>query len=214
MDVSVDASTFWRRVFDVILHHDWPKVIQGMAANAKKRRQCADYDTGSVTDYEALCLLMLAHYLQAKTVIEVGTFIGMSTVALAHSPSVTAVYTCDISNDCLPATKVIRTYPKRSSTDMLLDLVRREVRADLCFFDGVLNPKDVDLLQNVTHPETVYAFHDYNYGPKIRKGGKLEIMPRKGIGNVQLLLLYLHGYLLIEPQPETTLALLVPEFRL
>lgn len=212
--IVLTAEAFWRRVSDVILHPYWPKLIQGMAANAEKRRQCADYDTGSVTEYEALCLLMLAHYLQAKTIIEVGTFVGMSTVALAHPPCVTAVYTCDISNNCLPATKVIRTYPKQSSTDMLRDVVRREVRADLCFFDGVLNPGDVDLLQQVTHPETVYAFHDYNYGPKIRKGGKLEIMPRKGIGNVQLLMPVLHGYVLIEPQPETTLALLVPELRL
>lgn len=188
--------------------------IQWLAREAVKRRADADYDTGSITVFEAYTLVILAEYLDARVVVEVGTFIGMSTTALAYASAVEAIYTCDASNDCLPAKGKIHTYPKQSSTEMLRDLVQRAVKADLCFFDGSLVPADADLLLRVTHPETVYAFHDYNYGPKIRKGGVLETMPRKGIGNVRALFPRLSGYVLIEPQPDTTLALLVPEVRL
>jgi len=112
---------------------------------------------------------------------------------------------------------VIRTYPKRSSTEMLQALRRHGVCADLCFFDGTLRQVDADLLVHVTHAATVFAFHDYNYGPKIRrKGGAtyLQTMPPKGIGNVDLVRSVCPRHVLIEPQPETTLALMVPESRL
>lgn len=212
--LAIEVSTFWTRVVNSVSALNTIDVVRQMSIEAERHRRFADYDTGSITGYEAFCLLALAEYLHAKVVIEVGTFVGLSTMALAEATAVEAVYTCDASNDCLKSTETIRTYPRRTSTDMLRDLAKRQVRADLCFFDGVLMPPDVDLLQRVTHPETVYAFHDYNYGPKIRKGGTREMMPRKGIGNVRALQPVLYGYVLIEPQPETTLALLVPELRL
>lgn len=204
----------------------WPKVLGAGAAaarharvqrimlSAEARRVRADYDTGSITEQEAVSLCALAEYLKARVVIEVGTFIGTSTEALAHAATVEAVYTCDCSNDCLPQTDIIHTHPRLRSTDMLRRLVALKVRADLCFFDGVLSAEDADLLGSVTHPRTVYALHDYNYGPKIRrKGGSvyLETMPRKGIGNGDLLRPRLPKHVLVEPADGTTLALIVPE---
>ena len=150
-------------------------------------------------------------------ILEVGTFIGTSTTALASARSVEALYTCDASNNCLPETGVIHTYPKQTSSAMLRDLGRRGVLADLCFFDGALHTDDALLLAGVTTPNTVYAFHDYNYGPKIRQkpdgSTYLETMPRKGIGNVNLLRPQLPRHILIEPLAGTTLALLIPESR-
>ena len=43
-----------------------------------------------------------ADHMGARVVIEIGTFVGLSTTALASGPTVEAVYTCDASNDCLP----------------------------------------------------------------------------------------------------------------
>lgn len=204
-------SDVWPRMFASVAHLDSASVVRAILQDSERRRRFADYDTGSVTGFEAFCLLALVQACQARVVIEVGTFIGVSTRALALGALVRAVYTCDASNDCVPPTDVIRPYPKRSSTAMLQDLVRLEVRADVCFFDGVLREGDADLLMRVTHPDTVYAFHDYNYGPKLRKGGRLETVPRKGIGNVHVLRPLLPTHVLIDPQPETTLAVLVPE---
>lgn len=209
--LAMKATDFWASVAPVVPSSICLSFIEQIATAADARRVRADYDTGSVTAYEAYLLWSLA--FRARVVIEVGTFIGTSTHALAAGNAVQAVYTCDVSNDCLAATDVIHPYPKVTSTVMLMDLCKRGVRADLCFFDGVLNLRDADLLRNVTHLETVFAFHDYNYGPKQRKRG-LETMPRKGIGNVNLLRPHLPAHVLIEPRPETTLALLVPESRL
>lgn len=191
--------------------------MRRLAIEAEARRGAADYDTGSILEIEAYYLWAIAESIGARVVIEVGTFIGMSTTALASASTVEAVYTCDASNDCLPSTSVIRTYPKRSSTDMLRELRTRGVVADLCFFDGALSPVDADLLKALTHARTVFAFHDFNFGPKQRvKNGNayLETMPRKGIGNVNLLKPRLWKHVLVPPLPDTTLALLVPESRL
>lgn len=210
---TLAVETFWARVLQA-LPSDGHEHVKSILPEAEDRRIRADYDTGSITEDEAVRLLALAQWITARVILEVGTFIGVSTVALSRAHGVEAVYTCDASNDCLPSAGVIHTYPKRNSTTMLRDLIKRQVRADLCFFDGVLMPPDPELLLRVTHRQTVYAFHDYNFGPKIRKGGVLETVPRKGIGNVRALQPLLPRYALIEPPPDTTLALLVPETKL
>jgi hypothetical protein len=212
---SVPSSEFWYSVLPISPRVDWSERVSAIAAEAEPRRGRADYDTGSISEAEAYSLIALAEFLAAETVLEVGTFIGMSTSALASGSRVAAVYTCDASNDCLPKTAVIRTYPKRTSTQMFRELLARGVRADLCFFDGVLDRDDAVALADLTYARTVYAFHDYNYGPKIRrqKGGGtyLETVPRKGVGNVELLQPRLPGHTLVAPLAGSTLALLVPE---
>jgi predicted O-methyltransferase YrrM len=199
-------------------HTDRVTLIRQLVDEAEFRRVKADYNTGSIEPAEALELMDLAERITARVVIEVGTFIGLSATALASASCVDVVYTCDCSNDCLPNDTKIRTYPKTSSTQMFRELVARKVRADLCFFDGVLSQYDADVLLNaLTHQGTVYAVHDYSYGPKVRrrKDGTtyLETMPRKGIGNVNLLAPRLTGHQLVKPAPGTTLAMLVPVVR-
>lgn len=205
------TTLFADRVLIFSQSDDVRRFVLYLISGAEARRDRADYDTGSITDDEACFLFSLAELLHSRVVIEVGTFIGRSTTSIAGAIGVDCVYTCDASNDCLPDMDYIRTYPKQTSIKMLGDLAKKKVVADLCFFDGVLCEQDVNLLALVTHDRTVYAFHDYNYGPKIRKGGKLETMPRKGIGNVRLLQPNLPHHCLIEPFEGSTLALLVPE---
>jgi hypothetical protein len=188
----------------------WLTDVDLLWLEAHGRRGRADYDTGSIALNEAYQLRALAEFLKARVVIDVGTFIGTSACALASASTVREVYTCDFSNDCLPSSDVITTFPKVRSTDMLRDLAKRSVKADLCFFDGVLRDEDVDLLEWVTTPKVVFAVHDYNYGPKIRKHG-LETVPRKGIGNIRLLKRRWPSHVLVEPMPNSLVALLVPE---
>lgn len=212
------ASAFWSAVLPAEPDGLWLAKVRRIADEAQMRRHFAEYNTGSISEDEAYSLLALAEHIRARVVIEVGTFIGTSTLALASGSRVEAVYTCDSSNDCLPSHGVVTVYPKRTSTEMLRDLLdklRLKWLADLCFFDGVLSPIDTDLILRVTHERTVYAFHDYNYGPKIRHSKQgtqyLETMPRKGVGNVHLMAPRLPRHVLVEPRDGTTLALLVPE---
>ncbi len=195
----------------------WRELVRQLAVTAEVRRAKADYNTGSILEEEAYRLLMVVKHLQAKVVIEVGTFVGLSTTAMALASCVKELYTCDASNDCLPSDRVIRTFPKQTSTQMFKTLLTQGVTADLVFLDGTLSFVDVQTLKMLLHAGSVIAVHDYNYGPKIRmKRGQVvhEIVPRKGVGNVRLLKPFLKRHVLVEPQDGTTLALLVPESRL
>jgi len=209
------APNFWASVLRTALEVSERVPIAPLMKAAEKHRWKCDYNTGSIAADEALYLAAIAQMLQAKVIIEVGTFIGTSTMALASADSVEAIYTCDSSNDCLPSGGVIHTFPKQTSTVMLSALVKRQVRADLCFFDGHLSDKDAELLLRLTGPDTVFTFHDYHYGPKIRKkkggGTFMETLPRKGIGGVRLLQPLLPHHVLAEPMTGTTVAALVPK---
>lgn len=207
---AVALAAWWSVVLPAVPPKAWLEDTRQIAADAEARRVRADYNTGSITAWEAYLLRALVEHLRAQVVIEVGTFIGTSTYAIAFASTVMAVYTCDASNDCLPSTEVIRTFPKQSSTHMLQRLVQDSVQADLCFFDGTLQPTDLDLLVRVCGPRTVFALHDYTYGPKRRKSGWVTV-PRKGIGNARLLQPHWPTHRIVEPLPDTTLALLVPE---
>jgi hypothetical protein len=98
---------------------------------------------------------------------------------------------------------------------MLLALLNDTVLADLLFFDGLIRVDDWRMILAVSRLQAVFAFHDYNYGSKIRgKRGAQYLehgIPRKGIGNVTLLKPHLPHHVLIEPQPGSIIALLVPE---
>jgi hypothetical protein len=209
------ATDFWASVLPAVPNAEWMRRVSDLASEASQRRSKADYNTGSIAWMEAYQLCALATYIKARVVIEVGTFIGTSAHALALGSHVEAVYTCDISNDCCPSTDVIHAHPFTASNDMLHRLCKKGVSADLCFFDGHLNREDAEALRVLTHPSTVFAFHDYDYGPKIRHRADgstyHEVIPRKGIGNVQLMKPWLSGHVLVEPLQGNVLALLVPE---
>lgn len=211
MKAVLAPASFWAKALPAELDGRWMADAQRIALDADTRRVRADYDTGSILPFEAYMLRALADHLAAQVAIEVGTFIGTSTMALAAASSVHAVYTCDVSNDCLGHRPKVTSFPKVRSTEMFRRLVALGVCADLCFFDGVLEEQDIALLAALCHPRTVFAVHDYNFGPKIRKNGARETMPRKGIGNARLLQQKWPTLTVVEPLPGTTLALLVPE---
>jgi hypothetical protein len=208
--LALERREAWATVLPDHPNPVWQEDARRILAEAEKRRWLSDYNTGSIAEFEAYLLRALAEFLKARVVIDVGTFIGTSACALASASTVTAVYTCDASNDCLHSTDVITTFPKVGSTEMLRTLAKRGVRADLCFFDGVLRHEDIDLLTRVTTPKVVFAVHDYNYGPKIKKHG-LVTVPRKGIGNIHALRRAWPSHLLVEPLPNALVALLMPE---
>jgi predicted O-methyltransferase YrrM len=210
--VSAVMAPFWDRAIQAEPNKPWQREIRRIVVESEARREQAQYNTGSILECEAYALRCLAEYLKARVVIEVGTFIGASTCALASASSVETVYTCDVSNDCVRGTTKIRTHPMQTSTQMLQRLAKIGVKADLCFFDGSLTAEDVELLAGVCHKSTVFAVHDYNYGPKVRTWG-METLPRKGIGNMWLLQPKWPHYAVVKPvcAPGHTLAALVPE---
>ena len=150
--------------------------------------------------HQMVQLRMLCQRQKPKTIIEVGTFIGNSAMAMQADK----IYTCDRDNDCLPSTSVIRTFPYTKSTDMFVRLLAEGVVADMFFLDGRLDARcDLELVKRLSHPRTIYVVDDY-------------AMNQKGIVNMALLVQMLDKgapYSLIECDhrvPQSTLAVLAP----
>jgi len=164
-------------------------------------REEADYNTGSLDKRDVEDLQDVVFHFGPKTVAEVGTFIGRSTMAIAHSMDEGGtIYTCDVSNDIkLPEVtggKIVQ-YPKKSSTDMFEDLLKQKVKVDLFYIDGRLSPKDIRLIQELMHNKTVLVLDDFEG-------------VEKGVGNAMLLMQHLTGYALIYPRWNGKTAILMP----
>ena len=164
-------------------------------------RDEADYDTGSLNEGDVQDLQDVVFHFRPTAVAEVGTFIGRSTMAIAHSMDEGGtIYTCDVSNDIkLPEVTggTIVQYPKKSSTDMFEDLLKQKVKVDLFYIDGRLSPKDIRLILELMHNKTVFVLDDFEG-------------VEKGVGNAMLLMQYLTGYALIYPRWNGKTAILIP----
>lgn len=158
--------------------------IERIYAFTDTLRAKARYNTGSITPAACAYLWTLCRKFSPKIVVEIGTFIGNSTLVLASHAL--HVYTCDKDNDCLHASPIITTHPQTTSTEMLWGLVESGVKADLFFFDGRIQGPDLALILRLSHPFTVYLFDDYE---------RME----KGTCNVGMLYPYLKDYTLVHP---------------
>jgi hypothetical protein len=181
----------------------WRSEVQAAYALADTWRTRARYQTGAVNEETGLALRVICEIVRPKVVIEIGTFIGHSTLALRASDR---IYTCDRDNDCLPKADLptpsaVTQFPYCLSTQMLTELRDAGVRADLFFFDGRIQDADLPLIRALSVPETVYVVDDYRYAHE------------KGRANVQKLTPLLPEHVLSVARPgwgDTTLAALVP----
>lgn len=171
--------------------------MQALSGANQTLRAKADYNTGSVTVSQMVQLRRISNHIKPKTVVEVGTFIGNSAMALQAEK----IYTCDRSNDCLPPSDVINVYPKTDSTTMFSDLVAKGVKADVFFFDGRLHPQEMGMVLELSRPGAWYIFDDYKDN-------------NKGVVNARIMAACLpKDYVLIEPDPrvaDSTLAAMLP----
>lgn len=211
-NTHTDAATFWADRMAIVTD-TWRDEIRRIQVKAEARRKLARFNTGSISQTAALALRAITAWVQPATVIEVGTFIGMSTMALKCA--VPRLYTCDASNGCVPSAPGLSTFQYQTSTQMFRRLREDGITADLFFFDGKLSPADdVPLILELSKPDTVYVVDDYYLGPQI--GHKKP--SRKGVTNVEMLGPYLPSHVLVPAagptKDDTTLAALVPESRL
>lgn len=178
--------------------------MRALSDSLEPLREHAIYKTGSINEASMCYLYLMMEKFQPKTVVEIGTFIGKSTMAMLSYASLEKLYTCDKDNACLETNCRRVCYPKTTSTAMLADLVEK-VHVDFWFIDGRIQGPDIALMLRMSHANTVWAFDDYE---------KLE----KGVVNVGILFPYLDDHCLVSP-PETimgatgacTIAMLVPK---
>ncbi len=162
-------------------------------------RKNAEYNTGSISFSSAWCLYNLVRYFKPKRIIEVGTFIGKSTISMIQAQDdegikEAEIFTCDFSNQIsLPwngETK-IHQFQKQSSTEMLKKLTGV---FDFLFFDGRLSEEDLVLLSKLISNKTIIVLDDFEGMEK----GVINLINLRRIPQ-------LANYILIYPPTEDTL---------
>jgi predicted O-methyltransferase YrrM len=165
------SRALWEQIFCNASHiiDDATESLRQQAVEQERLRRNADLNTGSIGLSSAMALFLVTRAQTPGVVIEVGTFIGRSTRAMALAmsqcelPSST-IYTCDYSNNLeIPSEEkvTIEQFKQTSSTEMFQTLIARDVKADLVFLDGRLGDTDAKLLASLVKANTIYLLDDF-----------------------------------------------------
>lgn len=147
------------------MHSDFYRELNAL----EHLRRHADYNTGSISSAACWSLLSVTYYFKPQTIVEVGTFIGKSTLSLLTGMRLGAVpnpriYTCDFSNDIeLPfgAGGEVVQFRRQSSTQMLSQLSASQFRCDLLAIDGRLQQEDFQYLSKILHAKSIIVVDDF-----------------------------------------------------
>jgi len=175
-------------------------------------------EAGSISVESAKLLWLMTKYFSPKVIIEIGTYIGRSTIAMGFGGHYTMkkIHTCDGTFDNLDFNRFekvfkqekkdtlihkIHYYGKTFSTTMLGKIKEIGEKADLVFIDGRISSDDCVLLKEVTSENCVYILDDFQG-------------VEKGVANAMLLRQVFRNYILLEPLSDKNdkgiLALLLP----
>lgn len=141
---------------------DW-NTIQSIVDKQQHLRVEADYNTGSLSESDAADLYTIISFFKPDVVAEVGTFIGVSTnIIYSACKGEVDIHTCDGSNDIkLGLPFHIVQYPKTMSHDMFKAMAEKDIKADLIYLDGRLGQEDIEPLNKVLAPHTVFVLDDF-----------------------------------------------------
>ena len=95
MNLRVKRAAFSRLVWEEILEFAEQRAncreqLARINEELENLRERADYNTGTLSMSASWCTFAIGEYFRPQTVLEVGTFIGRSTVAMAwRSPRTT-----------------------------------------------------------------------------------------------------------------------------
>ncbi len=169
--VRLLGTALWTALFENIAFEDpqrdaFLSKLQSLEALKKQ----AEYDTGSISTISAWCLYAAVRNFQPEVILEVGTFIGKSTIAmglaldLGKRPG--TIHTCDFSNSVpLPALckSPIVQYPKKPSTEMISAMLAKGLAGSVDFvhLDGRVPEQDWKPLATLCKAETVFVFDDF-----------------------------------------------------
>ena len=132
-------------------------------------RKDSDKNTGSISSSTSWMLFSTSLFFQPKTIMEVGSFIGKSTISMGIATDFYSqndechIYCCDHSNEIkLPnyCKAQINQFHKTSSTDMLKS-IPSDIKFDLIHLDGWLQNEDFVLVKNHMHEKTLFVLDDF-----------------------------------------------------
>lgn len=190
--IQIGRKRFSEIVWNIIDEKvgDYPfEKIEKIVEEQQALREQADYNTGSLPAEDAFELYKIVRFFRPKIIVEVGTFIGVSTRTMREAVSSASIYTCDHSNDIQvsPKDTKLYQYPNISSSVMFADLATKETKADLIYLDGRLTPQDFEPLGKIITENTVFILDDFEGVEKgvanammLENAGRLLIYPREG----------------------------------
>ena len=132
-------------------------------------RKQSDYNTGSISSSTSWLLFSIVLYFKPKIIVEVGSFIGKSTISMGLAADLNfkdnqcEIYCCDQSNKIIfPkfTTTPIKQFHKTTSTEMIKSFTS-EKKFDIMHLDGRLQKVDYDLLKNNITENTIFILDDF-----------------------------------------------------
>lgn len=172
LSAHVLSDAMWTRLFEfsAARYLDGGTELFRTLGSLDALRDKAQYKTGSISTATQWALYSLAYQWQPQVVLEVGTYIGKSTIAMALGADAARgeceIHTCDASNTFdLPAcskTRVVQ-YPGSPSTQMLTEMVEDGFagKVQLMHIDGRLSKDDIGLMSQLAASEVIVALDDF-----------------------------------------------------
>lgn len=211
--IRINRAALSRAFWDIVLDHAQEGRRDTLLEfTAECEKFSPQKPTGSINADSVWALYALANYFKPQTIIEVGTYVGRSTIALAEGQrdgyvTEPEIYTCDATNHCDLSTLTafatnevqVEQFKFQTSTHMFSTLAERGVVADWVHLDGRLVEPDFPHLKKLIHDNTIFSLDDFEFD-------------QKGMGNAKALLLMLRMpfYAVIYPAPGTTTAVILP----
>jgi len=152
----------------------------GSKKSKKKERTVGDITkNSSVQPRYGEMLFRIVNHFQPKTILELGTGLGLSTIYLAKPNSKTKVYTVDADSERLKVAKQNFEQLKCSNIQIINDsfnyalpeLLRRLTNVDFVYFDG--NHRKEPILDYFSlclphkHDKTVFIFDDIHWSTEM-----------------------------------------------
>lgn len=176
--LNLPARIYSKAVWETIRYRT------SMMSNIPWYRGKEDEDyPASVSVYTSDMLARITHLKKPFIVAEIGTYIGRSSYAIRWAMGDGGMlYTCDSETDLMRPHKGIVLHPKTSSTDMLANMFGLMLSVDMFFFDGRIQPNDLEHIKRLSKPDTLYLFDDFE---GVEKGVCNALMLQNaGIGGI------------------------------
>ncbi|MGI9082704.1 MAG: O-methyltransferase [Candidatus Fonsibacter lacus] len=161
------SKIFWEIIYlnKDLLQNDFRAKFFNELNNLEKLRSIANYNTGSISLSSAFSLFLLIKHFKPMRILEIGTFIGKSTISMARAMDEFTdkgeIFTCDHSNEIkLPfaGNTKITQFMLQDSTKMLECLTGK---FDLIFIDGRLKIQDIKIILNLITDKSIIVFDDF-----------------------------------------------------
>jgi len=136
------------------------QVLVRHEAHFKSMGLSADQSTSTE---DCLLLFLLARHFRRRAIFEVGTYVGMTAVALNEAAERNGGHctTCDpVDRRALPPGRGIRFFHGKAAK-ALRQLQRSQTAIDFVFFDWPPNGAALNLANSVFTQDTILAVHDY-----------------------------------------------------